>query len=85
MTLQGKHIGRHLYYIKALDETFTKEYIESLTNDQFDMFISFCDMREVERVRDLVAWLVGGEYKTYKCLAVMVCEKYMNNKLDNPL
>ena len=38
MTLQGKHIGKGLCYIHELDQTFTKEYIENLTNDQFDMF-----------------------------------------------
>ena len=36
MVLEGKHIGKGLYYIQGLDQTFTKEYIENLTNDQFD-------------------------------------------------
>ena len=73
MTLQGKHIGKGLYYIQELDQTFTKEYIENLTNDQFDMFLSFCDMREVERVYNLVEGVscVGKGYKIVKCLMVM--------------
>lgn len=70
MILQGKHVGRHLYHIKDLDETFTKEYIESLTNEQFDMFISFCDMREVGRVYNLVDSF-RDELKVWKCLVVM--------------
>ncbi len=43
-------LGKGLIYIEALDDTHNLEELSTLTYEEFHMFLSFCNEKELDRL-----------------------------------
>ncbi len=48
--IEGKVLGKGLFYIEGLDDTHNLEELSTLTCEQFRMFLSFCNERELDKM-----------------------------------
>ncbi len=56
-----RFLGKGLIYIEALDDTHNLEELSTLTYEQFHMFLSFCNEKELDR---LLAYMQNKEHTT---------------------